>query len=166
MAARLLSRRPLIASTRPVFAPAFRAACLYSTTPKPPPSTAAARSTPPSEPDTHFGFQTVKESLKAGKGNQNHPPPPSCAAPKTNISNLHQKKNSRRSVFLRRLLIRCYERCHVFRYPPSLEGLLRPFPQSRPKARWPAHEHPRRRRRHRRHRIPDARPRRENQCRP
>lgn len=68
MAARLLTRRAAISSGRPVFASAFRTARLYSTAEKPPSSSAAAGQSPPSEPDTHFGFQTVKESLKAGKG--------------------------------------------------------------------------------------------------
>lgn len=68
MAARLLIRRAAISPARPVFASPFRAACLYSTAEKPPSS--AAGQSPPSEPDTHFGFQTVKESLKAGKGSK------------------------------------------------------------------------------------------------
>lgn len=70
MAARSLCRRAISAPSRPIFGTIPRAACLYSTAASKPPT--ASQQPSASEPETHFGFQTVKESLKAGKGNSSH----------------------------------------------------------------------------------------------
>lgn len=64
MAFRLIRNRALIVPTKFAFGAIPRAALFYSTSPKP----ASSSQSPASEAETHFGFQTVKESLKAGKG--------------------------------------------------------------------------------------------------
>lgn len=65
MAFRLVRNKALIAPAKSAFGAIPRATLnFYSTSSKP----ASSGQPQASEAETHFGFQTVKESLKAGKG--------------------------------------------------------------------------------------------------
>lgn len=64
MAFRLARNRALIAPAKSALGAIPRTALFYSTSSKP----ASSGQPQASEAETHFGFQTVKESLKAGKG--------------------------------------------------------------------------------------------------
>ena len=114
---------------------------------------------------THFGFENVPEAEKQSRGKLLPTPP--------NYYALIHHPHSRRSLLLRRLLLRHNERPNVPLHPPSLERPLRPLPQPRhphlpvpflPSTCTP--NHPRHRRRHRRHRLPSPIPRHRNQQRP
>ena len=67
------------------------------------------------ERTTHFGFETVTEAEKEGRGTL---PDPLLHYPANSIY-------SGRRIQQRSSLLRHYERLHVPRYPPPLERLLR-----------------------------------------
>ena len=127
-----------------------------------------AEQKPNNEKTTHFGFESIAESLKESKGKDISFRIAAIATLQKNRQ-LTEKRNSRCRLQLRRLLLRHHERPHVPRHPPPLERPLRPQPKPRqPHPRRPPNrlEDPRHRRRHRRHRLPHPRPRDKHKPRP
>lgn len=97
---------------------------LNPSSPPPAPSASAAAPShppPPADSTTHFGFKDVPESLKESLG-ASFPP---LALPRTETLTLCPNQTSQGRLLLCRILVRCDERRHVARDPPTVEGSLR-----------------------------------------